>query len=174
VELAPDSIGEEVKAKIAALKEGGATLQGFASWRIASGRTRRFAVNGTGQAARRNSARVHHKAGKEAVVGLAVALQHNVCGGASSPHTRGRAEPGAGVWVLITSSVCRIWGFGCCIHWTPLILSFELVSQTRKVSLPIRERPQFERNRLTLVDYLLNSYSRFQTLTTFGEGAPLN
>jgi hypothetical protein len=36
-----------MKAKIVALKEGGATLQGFADWRIASGRTRRFAVNGT-------------------------------------------------------------------------------------------------------------------------------
>jgi hypothetical protein len=75
------------KVKIAALKEEGTTLQGFAGWRIASGRTRRFAVNGTGQTTRRNSAWVHHKAGKEAVVGLAVALQHNMCGGASSPHT---------------------------------------------------------------------------------------
>jgi hypothetical protein len=75
------------KAKIAALKEGGVMLQGFAGWRIASRRTRRFAVNGTGQVTRRNSARVNHKAGKEAVVGLAVALQHNVCCGASSPHT---------------------------------------------------------------------------------------
>jgi hypothetical protein len=76
------------KVKIAALKEGGTKLQGFAGWRIASGRTRRFAVNGTGQATRRNSACVHHKAGKEAVDGLAVVLQYNVCGGASSPHTR--------------------------------------------------------------------------------------
>jgi hypothetical protein len=69
------------------IEGGGATLQGFAGWRIVSGRTRRFAVNGTGQATRRNSARVHYKAEKEAVIGLAVALQHNVCGGASSPHT---------------------------------------------------------------------------------------
>jgi hypothetical protein len=80
------------KAKIAALKEGGVTLQGFAGWRIASGRTRRFVVNGSGQATRRNSAWVHHKAEKEAVIGLTVALQYNVCGRASSPDTRGRVE----------------------------------------------------------------------------------
>jgi hypothetical protein len=75
-------------------------------------------VNGTGQALRRNSARVHHKAGKEAVVGLAVALQHNVCGGASSPHTRGQAE-----------------------QWTQLILSFELLMCAS--SAPPRSRGRY-------------------------------
>jgi hypothetical protein len=61
------------------------------------------------------------------------------------------------------------------------MLSFELVNQTGKVSLPAwrfsnleKRTTSVERSRLILVDYLLNSYSRFQTLNTFGEGASLN
>jgi hypothetical protein len=68
----------------------------------------------------------------------------------------------------------------CCIHWTPLMLSFELVSQTRKVSLPAwrfskeTRTTSVERSRLILVDYLLDFYWRFQALNRFGEGASLN
>jgi hypothetical protein len=66
----------------------------------------------------------------------------------------------------------------CCIHWTPLMLSFELVNQTRKASLPAWMFSNLEKRttsvELILVDYLLNSYSRSQTLNTFGEGASLN
>jgi hypothetical protein len=58
----------------------------------------------------------------------------------------------------------------CCIHWTPLMLNFELVSQTRKVSLPAwrfsnleKRTTSVERSRLILVDYLLNSYSRLRS-----------
>jgi hypothetical protein len=54
------------------------------------------------------------------------------------------------------------------------------VSQTRKISPPAwrfsnleKRTTSVERSRLILVDYLLNSYSRFQTLNTFG-GASLN
>jgi hypothetical protein len=61
------------------------------------------------------------------------------------------------------------------------MLSFELVNQTRKVSLPAwrfsnleKRTTSVERSRLILVDYLLNSYSRCQTLNTFGKGASLN
>jgi hypothetical protein len=68
----------------------------------------------------------------------------------------------------------------CCIRWTPLMLSFELVNQARKVSLPAwrfskeKRTTSVERSRLILVDYLLDFYWRFQTLNRFGEGASLN
>jgi hypothetical protein len=58
------------------------------------------------------------------------------------------------------------------------MLSFELVNQTRKASLPAWMFSNLEKRttsvELILVDYLLNSYSRSQTLNTFGEGASLN
>jgi hypothetical protein len=61
------------------------------------------------------------------------------------------------------------------------MLSFELVDQARKVSLPAwrfsdleKRTTSVERSRLILVDYLLNSYSRFQALNRFGKGASLN
>jgi hypothetical protein len=49
----------------------------------------------------------------------------------------------------------------CCVHWTLLMLSFELVSQTRKISPPAwrfsnleKRTTSVERSRLILVDYL--------------------